>query len=410
MSSRPIDLSGSAPAINDRLPSLTGLRWWAAFMVFAMHFSVLPGGNVSPKLTFATSLSGAVGVSFFFVLSGFVLTWSARVHDTATAFWRRRFFKIYPNHLVTFVLAAVIILWIGDQILWTRPQLDSPIPNLLLLQAWSPEQTTVYGFNGVAWTLSVEAVFYLCFPLIFMLVRKIRPERLWFWVGGVIAAVFCVPLVATLLPDQPVLAWLGVSSWEYWFVSICPAVRLLEFVLGVLLARIVVTGRWVKLPLWLAVVGLAGGYVAGLYAGGQYGLVAATIIPLAALIPAAAAADLDGRRTFLRNRAMVWLGTISFAFYLLHTFVLKIQFYLLSSVTSPTILSEVSTAALALVLSALVAWLLFRLVEKPMQRRFSVRRRTPADRQATAPTAVTSLPQSPEPAGNTGEKAADPAA
>jgi peptidoglycan/LPS O-acetylase OafA/YrhL len=46
-------------------------------------------------------MASATGVSFFFVLSGFVLTWSARPDDIATGFWRRRIARIYPVHLVT---------------------------------------------------------------------------------------------------------------------------------------------------------------------------------------------------------------------------------------------------------------------------------------------------------------------
>lgn len=48
---------------------------------------------------------GRSALSFFFVLSGFVMTWSARPGDTATAFWRRRAAKIYPLHAVTWFAA-----------------------------------------------------------------------------------------------------------------------------------------------------------------------------------------------------------------------------------------------------------------------------------------------------------------
>ena len=40
-----------------------------------------------------------IAVSLFFILSGFVLTHSARAPESARAFWLRRFFTIYPNHL-----------------------------------------------------------------------------------------------------------------------------------------------------------------------------------------------------------------------------------------------------------------------------------------------------------------------
>jgi peptidoglycan/LPS O-acetylase OafA/YrhL len=51
--------------------------------------------------------------------------------------------------------------------------------NLFLLHAWSPSLATEVSVNPVAWSLSVEALFYLSFPLWINLIRRIRPERLW---------------------------------------------------------------------------------------------------------------------------------------------------------------------------------------------------------------------------------------
>src|SRR5688572_27893642 len=80
-----------------RLDALTGLRFIAAFMVFVFHAALLfvfADINVSLFLMDIAGTAGHVGVSFFFILSGFVLTWSMKKGDTAPKFWRRRFFKI----------------------------------------------------------------------------------------------------------------------------------------------------------------------------------------------------------------------------------------------------------------------------------------------------------------------------
>jgi peptidoglycan/LPS O-acetylase OafA/YrhL len=42
------------------------------------------------------------------VLSGFVLTWSARKYDTVRQFWHRRFLKIFPHHIVAFAIALIL--------------------------------------------------------------------------------------------------------------------------------------------------------------------------------------------------------------------------------------------------------------------------------------------------------------
>ncbi|MHC2999665.1 hypothetical protein OB08_11010 [Microbacterium sp. HJ5] len=85
-----------------RLDAITGLRWWAAFAVFAHHIQnlvPLPGPIA------AVAGFGHLGVTFFFVLSGFVLTWAWRPEVDKRTFWWRRFSRIYPLTLVTLFLA-----------------------------------------------------------------------------------------------------------------------------------------------------------------------------------------------------------------------------------------------------------------------------------------------------------------
>src|ERR1700755_2106401 len=86
------------PAMT-RLPSLTGMRFLAAFLVFAFHATfALPLRDTALGVHYANLVSkaGYVGVGFFFILSGFVLTWTVRPGDSAGQFWRRRFAKVFP--------------------------------------------------------------------------------------------------------------------------------------------------------------------------------------------------------------------------------------------------------------------------------------------------------------------------
>src|SRR5690242_14192774 len=98
-----------------RLPSLTGLRFVAALCVFAYHawlpipaLRLVNDDGVAYGVYGKVSQAGGLGVGFFFVLSGFVLTWSARPGDTPKSFWRRRIVKIYPNYAVAWLLAMVL--------------------------------------------------------------------------------------------------------------------------------------------------------------------------------------------------------------------------------------------------------------------------------------------------------------
>src|ERR1700724_2566259 len=104
----------TAPVQAGRLPSLTGLRWFAAFGVFGFHMLHSPELSADPGMRAVLTVafqSGAAGVTFFFVLSGLVLTWAARPEDRAVAFWRRRVARVVPNHVVVWVgVLAMLVL------------------------------------------------------------------------------------------------------------------------------------------------------------------------------------------------------------------------------------------------------------------------------------------------------------
>ncbi|MBW2281488.1 MAG: acyltransferase, partial [Deltaproteobacteria bacterium] len=88
-----------------RLHSLTGLRAVGAGLVFFNHFGDLFHEHFSWFVNRSLT-SGRCGVSFFFILSGFVLTWSARSRDTPGSFYWRRFARIFPAHAVAWGLSC----------------------------------------------------------------------------------------------------------------------------------------------------------------------------------------------------------------------------------------------------------------------------------------------------------------
>ena len=199
---------------------------------------------------------GRSALSFFFVLSGFVMTWSARPGDTATAFWRRRAAKIYPLHAVTWFAALMLITWTGGQVgIWQA------VPNLLLVHSWSPAFDINTSVNEVSWSLSCEAFFYLSFPLLIRVLRRIPVRRLWAWTAGTTLAVILLPLAAsTLLPSQPTFPPFDATFHQYWVVHLFPLTRLLEFVLGILPARAVLEGRFMRVRFRHVIAALAIAY------------------------------------------------------------------------------------------------------------------------------------------------------
>jgi len=111
-------------------------------------------------LAFAIFGQGATGVDFFFVLSGFVLTWSARPGTQARTVWRRRAAKVVPNHVVTWVIAVGGMIFLDPR----GVSAVSSVVGLFLLQAWVPAQSVYYAGNTPAWSLSCEMAFYFAFP------------------------------------------------------------------------------------------------------------------------------------------------------------------------------------------------------------------------------------------------------
>ncbi|MER7702193.1 acyltransferase [Kitasatospora sp. NPDC097605] len=366
----------SAPRLSAdlaRLPSLTGMRWIAALLVFLTHVSVAKPFDTPALNDFMSdylSRAGFLGVGFFFVLSGFVLTWSAREGDRPSAFYRRRLFKLYPNHAVTWLVGLLLMARAGAEL-----TAAGTVPSLLLLQSWIPSLEVIGGTNGPSWSLACEVLFYLSFPVIMPLVRRIRPERLWLWVGATTAALFALPLIAQLLPGSPDSPWQPLSFWRYWFVYFLPAARLPEFVLGILLARIVRTGRWVAIGWPVAALLTAAGYALMITLPDAWGMAAPTALPVGLLIAAVAARDAAGVGTPFAGRTMVWLGEVSFAFYMVHFLVIQYGPLGLAATGSAGANTWSTPGALGvmgitLALSIGFGWALYRLVEVPVMRRW----------------------------------------
>ncbi|MFE5208778.1 acyltransferase family protein [Streptomyces sp. NPDC056600] len=374
-----------------RLPSLTGMRFVAALLVFAFHttwqtaYVAGTGGDVLGDV-FANA--GFYGVSFFFVLSGFVLTWSARPEDTKAAFWRRRLVKIYPNHLVTFLIAAVLMLIAADAF-----TTKGTLANLFLVQAWIPEIQVPNTMNAVSWSLSVELFFYLSFPLLLRLLNRVPVRRLWALAGVLGALTVVVPAIAQYgiggVP-LPFIADGTLSFGQIWFVYFFPPVRALEFVLGMVAARLVQTGSWPRLGLLPAAAIAVGGYAVNSLVPYLYGVAGTAALWLTPLVAAAATADHRGDASPARGRLLVRLGELSFAFYMVHGLVTSYAHRWLVAGKDLPPLAGAAALLGALLLSLALALTLYRWVEEPLMRRFGAPPRRPG-----APTGAATVSATP---------------
>ncbi|KOX07580.1 acyltransferase family protein [Streptomyces sp. NRRL B-3648] len=365
--------SSAVPSYRTKLPSLTGLRFIAAALVFFFHatFSDPPMNPFADQsweegFRWLFSKAGWMGVSFFFVLSGFVLTWSARPGDTLSGFWRRRLLKIFPNHVVMWAFAMV--LFAGA----TTP-VSAWLPNLLLIHSWFPQHGTFISVNPPSWSLCSELLFYLLFPLLLRPVLRIKERALWVWAAAMVAGMLAVQLVTDFLMPQhpPTPEGFGVSLWEFWFGYNFPPVRMFEFVLGMILARLVMTGAAPRVGIVPAALLCVAGYAAAMAVPFLYGLNLMTVIPIALLICAVARADIEGTRTVLRGRAMQWLGEVSFGFYLAQYVVM---YSIRTSLMDERLFSPLPAVLVLLgffFATLLAGWLLLVCVERPVMRRWA---------------------------------------
>jgi len=300
----------------------------------------------------ATSTVGYVGVAFFFVLSGFVLTWSTPIYNGVEAkqFWIKRVARVYPSHLVMMVIALLLparplpLTWVAVP------------PNALLLQSWFPSNDIAFGVNAVSWSLSCEAFFYLCAPLLISVLNALKPLQRYLAAAAGAGVAWSIGLV---------MAANGANVYAYHL----PIVRIGEFIIGIALALALRDG--VRLPfrsVCLAGVTTAVMVMVCLRTGQLTTVSGILMVPAFAwLIYACAQADLDGVRGVLRLKLLEHLGITSFAFYLVHELVLLN----LKPLPWPhgSKLVNLATVIVLWVICQAAAELLYRGVERPAQRR-----------------------------------------
>ncbi|QHQ17717.1 acyltransferase family protein [Pectobacterium parmentieri] len=349
------------------LLSLNGTRIIAALLVYLFHTSsgnmlnLFSDDAIGATYSFILSKAGWVSVSFFFILSGFVMNWSSPSVSNPLQFYKKRFAKVYPvNIFIIILLIFTGIISIGRVDVW--------LPNLLLIQTWIPQGDIYIGGNVPSWFLSVIVFLYIIYPFLLKIVKKIPTESLWTSVILCYIALIAVNgAIYTLLPTVPVIeGWPHVVGEIQWWLSYTfPPTRIFEFVIGMLLSRIILEGKWIPVSVTTSMVLTALTYCIDLFMPFLLSFNLVTLIPLTLLIGSLAVSDLQGKRSFLHAKPMQWLGSISFCFYLIHFLVLR----LLNEWTDGNRYDVVDAAQLIIAagaVSLIAGWLLYQFIEQPV--------------------------------------------
>jgi len=302
-----------------RLDQLTSLRFFAALAVVASHLWPLAEyPNALQGVARTLFHEGYAGVSFFFMLSGFILahTYQAKLISGAVSrgkYLALRLARIVPLHWLVSLPLAGFALWESG---WG--EVPKVAVNLALLQAWVPNPDWYFTVNEPSWSLSDEAFFYACFAgLAFWPLRRLG----WFAAGllalnvGVVAWRLSSGHGAVIVEDR--------NTLTHWLTYIDPVARLLDFVVGMLVYRLPRHG-WTGVRASGVEVGAVALLIAAMVAYPLAGVPDAlrmqlAYLPLMALVIWAfgqgGGALSDG---LAGSKLLVLLGDASFALYLVH--------------------------------------------------------------------------------------------
>lgn len=322
------------------------VTWIGMGAFHQMHASLASPSTIAAWLTFPIAW-GSAGVPIFFVISGYCIhrSGAARLlvnphyRLDAGQFWLRRLVRIYPV-----LLAALALTFVADSISLTMTPVSHKIldigPRAFLVNLFSLQGVAgkTYGSDGALWTLSLEVQFYLLYPLLFAVRRRVG-------IHAVLAGVAVINVVSalTLVPHDVTF------FTSYWF----------SWMLGAWIAEARLRGLE---GFRLAYVAAAAFAVAGCIAFhfGQYGAFQLWACAFACYLVKALSRP-------LATGGALWpvfskLGEFSYSLYLIHLPL----FVLLGSLLFRSELQTSIWASFGFTLAVLpVAWVFYRLFERP---------------------------------------------
>ncbi|HEX4408570.1 MAG TPA: acyltransferase [Xanthobacteraceae bacterium] len=309
----------SSSAANGQLPSLTPLRGIAALWVVIYHYTTqcFPDLDVTAHTAFIHK--GYLAVDMFFMLSGFVMThvYCRAFNESVTkhygSFLMARVARIYPLHLlilILFVVTAVASRWHGATPLEALRHVPLHGPesvsaffaNIFMLQGLN---AGALSWNYPSWSISVEFMAYLLFPFALPLI----------WHAS---ARMKIAIAAVLFGALALLAYITGDSFDQWDGPITLLRCLPEFALGTLLYC---AFRAAPEDSLLSRDTFVFGVLATIIVCLHYGVSDFLMAGLFAAFVLAAVLNSGSFSRLANTPALIWLGDISFALYLIHSLV-----------------------------------------------------------------------------------------
>lgn len=288
--------------IRPNIPAMTSMRFFAALLVVLFHYAL-----THPQFRTSVTNFGYEAVTFFFVLSGFILVYvhadGSHLNVSARTFFRSRAARIAPAYFLALLIAAPFYWRTASQDAWTFIGGLISVPTMI--QAWLPPLSTAW--NGPAWSLSNEAFFYLCFPALWPIMYRARLQTL---VIATIGAVTAADLLRLFVPSESSPQWHNFSAYF-------PLLNMPQFIAGMTLGRVFLERRpSATLSKTLLLIGVAGA-IAAIASKPTLPVLATAII----LVPVFSCLIIGAALTPLPQltaKPITLLGDASYAIYILH--------------------------------------------------------------------------------------------
>lgn len=365
-------------------PGLNALRFLAAFLVFASHVELLKSRNGFENYYYTPTVSelGGSAVTFFFVLSGFLITYLLFIEKDLSGtislrqFYLRRILRIWPLYYAV-VLAGFFIF---PHIPYLQNSISGELyvdfyPKVFLFLFLMPNISYILfpytPYISPAWSIGVEEQFYLAWPL--LLSRTKKPLRLFIML---ICAIYLLKVILSLIQlisdkrideiAQKVLEIMYFARFECMIIG-----SIFAYVLHRKKAELIkiLFNKYIQIFSYITIIAfLATGFKIPVFNHIIYSLLFGIIILNISSNPATIFK--------LENKPLNYLGKISFGLYMYHELAIGISIRFLGDFSfnfnnsSPNYLLYV----FALLLTIGIASLSYFLLEKPflkLKTRFS---------------------------------------
>jgi peptidoglycan/LPS O-acetylase OafA/YrhL len=363
-------------ATSPDMSQLTFTRFIAAMAVVVFHWAYFWPGLNDWMWQYRLHV-GPTMVSYFYVLSGFIMT-SVYLQPGGSLdrrrFWAARIARVYPVYLLG---VALMVIPFGLGVEGTHLDPMALLLNVLLLQAWVPQYAL--SLNSPGWSLSVEAFFYLAFPWLLVLLARMRSGRAMLLFT---AAVWLLTQVVYHWGYRRLLAHEPLVSHE--LLHYDPLLHLNAFLIGMCMgigvkrnARYLQTFAARHRLATLAVLSLSAAVaillMTRLNRVSDPVLLSTTnglIAPLFAVFVAALSIDGSRLSSVLRLAPFVLLGEISYAIYILQ---IPVAWFLRNMFSGQWTVAPATLFVIYLVVLIAASFLVYRYYEKPL--RAGLRRR-----------------------------------